>query len=233
MITLFELLRATPTQASSIREDIATTAAKIPGFGPSNVVYPSYFEGSWNIDKEIVEYRLKDPKIPTNLDLIRALQGYQGGRLGYQEKYLHYNNQIIQDRLFSSTSYYKALFKEPYVLSSWDISNPNLLTVSRTSGQVTEIKVTKRSIESPPNEAKSFAVGYSEYARIAQVEGSLQFGVPQLFGLRTLVRIKRDAEDARKLQGVERIYLHSGDTLDLAADPLVTVKTRFNMTRLD
>lgn len=232
-LILTQLTRSIPARASSIRQDIASTAAKIPGFGPSNIVYPNYFEGVWNVDKEISEYVVKDPKFQADLDLINASQSFQGQRLSYKEKYLAYNQQIIQDRLFSSSSYYKALLKEPYILAAWDISNPNLLTVSRTSGQITEIKVTKRSIETPPKDAKSFAVGFSEYARIAQVEGSLQFGVPKLYGLRTLVRIKRDAEDASVLQGVERIYLYAGDTLDLAADPLVTVKSRFTMTRVE
>ena len=233
--TLFlaELTRTSPARASSIRENIATTASRIPGFGPSNIVYPNYFEGIWNVEKEISEYTINDKKLQPNLDLINVLQAYQGLKLSYQEKYLNYNQQIIQDRLFSCSSYYKALFKEPYILTAWDISNPNLLTVSRTSGQITEIKVTKRSIESPPSDAKSFAVGYSEYARVAQVEGSLQSGVPQLYGLRKLVRIKREVEDGKKLQGVERTYLYSGDTLDLAADPLVTVKSRFTMTRVE
>ena len=230
---LRDLIRSRRVEASTIREDIASSASKIPGFGPSNIVYPEYFEGLWDVDQEISDYiQSESSSSPTSmLAFIQAMGSFKGQHLQYQDRYLTYNNQVIQDRAFNMNAYSKVLFKEPYILAAWDISNPNLLTVSRSSGQITEFKVTKRSMESPPSDANTFAVGYSEYARVAQVEGSIQFGVPQLFGLRHLVRIRRDVDDSNTLRGVERIYLYKGDTLDLAADPLVTVKSRFTMTR--
>jgi hypothetical protein len=226
--------KAQPT-VTTLREDIANSAAKIPGFGPSNVIYPDVFEGVWAVDKEVYDISSKNQANPPTIDLIDAIRPFQaqGKHIEYTEQYVRYNGQVVQDRAVSVSSYARAVLVEPSILCRWEPNNPNLLTLSRPSGQVTEIRVTKRALENLSSQA-SVAVGYSEYCRVAQVQGGVDMGggVPKLFAMRTLARIKQIEDDANKFTGVERMYIYAADTLDLGGEPLITIKSRFSMSRV-
>lgn len=224
--------------ANTLQEDIASNAAKIPGFGPTNIVYPDVFEGIWEVDKEIYDVipakKYATLPLPVTFSLIDTLVSYKNKHLLYKDYYSRYNGNVVLDRAISSTNYARNLFGENNIISTWDVANPNLLTVSRGNGEISELKVTKRAMEAPPS-AKEYTgstVGYSEYSRIAQVQGGLQFAVPRLFGMRVLTRLKQGEDsDGKQYKGVERIYVYEGDTLDIGAEPLLTIKTRFTMVK--
>ena len=228
--------------AQSLREDISNTAAKIPGFGASNVVYPDVFEGEWSVDKDIYDIFGKKgvdiASLPLTIDLLDRVRDYQRRKehLFFKERYSRYEGKVVLDRAISSSNYYRELLQEPNILSSWDVSNPNLLTVTTPQGKITEFRVTKRAVEeSPPaSEFSGLAVGYSEYSRVAEVDaGGLALAVPKVFGLRSLVRLKQDPEaEVPTFKGVERTYIYEANTLDIGFEPLITVKSRFIMKKI-
>jgi hypothetical protein len=99
--------------------------------------------------------------------------------------------------------------------------------VSTSDGLIVENKVTKRAVETGLGEG---AVGYSEYARVAEADAQgLQASVPKIFGVRRLQRLKLEGDGS--IRGVERMYVYRGDSLDLKDEPLAVVKSSFIMTR--
>ena len=100
--------------------------------------------------------------------------------------------------------------------------------MSTSDGLIVENKVTKRAVETGLGEG---AVGYSEYARVAEADAKgLQASVPKIYGVRRLQRLKQEG-DGSIIRGVERMYVYRGDSLDLKDEPLAVVKSSFIMTR--
>lgn len=222
--------------AATPLEDIATAAAKIPGFGPTDIIYPDVFQGEWEVDKEIyqAEGNDKSQNIPNTFDLVNALLPLPGTPKRIKYKHVYSNN--VLDRAISGTSFCRVLLNDANAIARWDVTNPNFVTISTSSGQTTEFKVTKRSMEDVPAKKDGAVVGYSEYARVAQVDGSIEYAVPKIFGVRTLVRLKQEERTHASapiiVKGVERLYVYAADSLDFGEKPLITVKSRFTMTKL-
>ena len=85
-------------------------------------------------------------------------------------------------------------------------------------GQTTEYKVTKRSTEILGETFDEGAIGYSEFSRIACVnKRSIQYAVPSLYAMRTLLRYKPTA-------GSEIIDGVIGKSFSTLVRPMVTPK---------
>jgi hypothetical protein len=99
--------------------------------------------------------------------------------LEYISNYVDYNGNIVLDRSFSESNKYKALLKKTYgssdkgvstgaskgVTATWELSNPNILTVTTSDNKVIGYKVTKRAVE---DKLGTGSFGLSEYSQIFQ-----------------------------------------------------------------
>jgi hypothetical protein len=99
--------------------------------------------------------------------------------LEYISNYVDYNGNIVLDRSFSESNKYQALLKKTYgssdksastgaskgVTASWELSNPNILTVTTSDNKVIGYKVTKRAVE---DKLGTGSFGLSEYSQIFQ-----------------------------------------------------------------
>jgi hypothetical protein len=125
--------------------------AKVPGFGPTDVTYPPYMQGVWDVQQRITNItrsgatnqREGDDDKLSSIPSIRAL--VFGSGLGadqvitYQRTYTVHEDKVVLDRQASTASLYKALIGvkgAPDV--QWDAGNPNVLTVT-VSGKVDEV----------------------------------------------------------------------------------------------
>ena len=145
---------------------------------------------------------------------------------------------VIADRGFNEENLWKARFAlagkgELYqegVSSRWDRANPNILTVSFPDGVVREIKVTKRSFESPGEDA----FGSSEFCRVADAAADAGVAsIPRLSALRVLRRWKRvEGGGEGGIEGLELVKYYP--TVSLSANPpaVMTVKARLKLERI-
>jgi len=145
---------------------------------------------------------------------------------------------VLADRGFNEENLWKArlalagkseLYQEG-VSSRWERRNPNVLTVSFPDGVVKEIKVTKRSFESPGEDA----FGSSEYCRVADAAADTGVAsIPRLSALRVLRRWKRvEGREGGTIEGLELVKYYP--TVSFSADPpaVMTLKARLKMERV-
>lgn len=247
--------RPSPAHAADAREAIAKAVSKIPGYGAPDTLYPSFFAGEWQVTREVVGLTIPpeeaDKVDPQDLAQAKA---QQGEKLTYTVRFLPYDEveggdaaaaaaegqekkgggMVIADRGFNEENLWKArlalagkseLYQEG-VSSRWERSNPNVLTVSFPDGVVREIKVTKRSFESPGEDA----FGSSEYCRVADAAADTGVAsIPRLSALRTLRRWKK-VEGG--IEGLELVKYYP--TVSFSADPpaVMTLKARLKMERV-
>ena len=85
----------------------------------------------------------------------------------YRQRYIERDGQVIADRLYNEPLKEAAMFPDKKVVAdrtTWDISNPNVLTLSYADGGVREVKVTKRSSDSQPEVSGFGTTGTSGYS---------------------------------------------------------------------
>jgi len=145
---------------------------------------------------------------------------------------------VIADRGFNEENLWRArlalagkseLYQEG-VSSRWERTNPNVLTVSFPDGVIREVKVTKRSFESPGEDA----FGSSEFCRVADAAADMGVAsVPRLSALRVLRRWKRrGGGEEGGIEGLELVKYYP--TVSLSADPpaVMTIKARLTLERI-
>ena len=208
------------------QESIARTAAKIPGFGPKDVVYPRVFEGKWLVKQNYtnIEITDKNTRIPRLVTKIKPNLVVK-----FERSYFTYQEEVLLDRQKNAKQLYSILFGDKYARGQWDPANANVLTVTTSDNILEEVRVTKRSVED--NTSVKNAVGYSEYARITEADIGLQT-VPYFFSHRLLARYKY-VEATDTILGLERTYYYPGESLDLGGEqPIAVVKSKVEMTRV-
>jgi hypothetical protein len=232
----------------NIREEIARGAAAVPGFGQTDVFSPQSFAGKWRCELEISDVI---DNVPEASALLKEAVPYVTAFVNkkpvvYMRSFVTGpDGQVVEDRGFGARSLTDALQgtqKENDARSSWDRSNPNVLTFSTSrggvggSGVTTETKVTKRAIEKlDPDASGAAQVGFSEYSRLAELNSGEGIGtsVPTLFGKRVLGRLK-EVEPGKKIGGLYRIFYYQADYVEMGGalpQPILTLKSRFTMTR--
>ena len=190
-----------------IRESLAKSAAGLPGMGVPDIIYPRNFIGVWNVEEKITSYS------PETMDLASfplwhgLYDAFSTGRcLNYTAYFIPSDSGVVLDRASSGTSFASTvlLLKDQEIAASWNMRNPNLLSLS-FKGIVTEIKVTKRAVENLQGNGEG-VIGFSEFARIAVVgaKSGLQAGVPGIWGLRTLVRFRPTSPSSEDVDGLVR-----------------------------
>ena len=145
------------------------------------------FRGRWKVTRTIVDVAtpLGLDKAPAAELRIAERQQRAAAPVTFDARFVatsdtaSYGERVIPDRAFNAEQREAALTGEPIddFDARWSASNPNVVTMRRRStGEVTETKVTKRSTEAPaPN-----AFGTSEYARVADAGSSgVLGGVPR------------------------------------------------------
>ena len=235
--------RADDLLPADMREQVAKAASKLPGMGIPDVYYPkNLYLGEWIVEENISSYdesTAVKTAVAIDFKLFQGLQSFatDGKPLRYKSYYIPTEGGVVLDRSASTSSFAAALLNSASasrgISTQWSQQNPNLLTISDPSGQIVEYKVTKRSTEVLSDTFDDGAIGYSEFTRVACVNGkSIQYAVPSLYAMRTLVRYKPVPAEG-SIEGIMRRYLYSSDTVDLGKPtPLVTVKSKFNMRRI-
>jgi len=235
--------------AASGVEEIRKAASLLPGYGPPDIIYPAPFIGRWRVSRTVA-----DVQAPLGDSAAPAEQlSFARGRLAlgrpdvYEARFLGITDSdgAIADRAFNAERRQAALSDSPSsrIEARWEPSNPNVLTLARGGGSIVEIKVTKRSYESPrPN-----AFGTSEYARIADAgsEGVLG-GVPLIRASRVQARYRWDDNGGdgavtppSSVKQIEALELEqvfdpsaTGFTDLAGASPVLTVKARLTYSRI-
>ena len=222
------LVRAAETPAEAIR---LLTSKTIPGLGPPDIYYPSYFIGSWKVTCVISssddmfwnDLKSNGVNLPVTIVSKMRFVPYDAGRefTENQEEYPRRSNNVpaIADRAFNEQSYYAALSEElnrlysttkptlPSIQSAtWTSTNPNVLSLSYANGSMKEIKVTKRSLDVSDDGKSIFS---SEFRRITYIPpppsaNSIVGGIPSISKSRVLTKWKQSTTAATD-DGINRI----------------------------
>jgi hypothetical protein len=234
MMLSFPVIVGTPLSAHAASpldagEAIRRSAAKIPGYGQTDVFYPKSFAGTWTMTRD-VEFNGR-PDSTTRLtypfrfipsiedDSVVADRGYNQAELEKAiTRTIREGGNNDSDSTHSSPS---GTRKYDY---DWIQSNPNDLRITLSDGTRKEIKVTKRATERTDDTVSS-----SEFQRITQDDAR---GVPVISARRVVSKWK--AVDSSTLEGIEIIYdMGGGDPLAEATSqtPSVLSKSRMHLTR--
>lgn len=225
-----------PVYASdtTFRETIAKSVAVLPGMGQPDVYYPKEFAGSWDVDQKYSE--IAEQQSTTRF--INILQKLPIPTVQFEANFIERNGNVILDRSFAETNRYRSMFKNSdasaiAAKAQWDPTNPNVITISTSDNLIIEEKVTKRAVE---QNLEPGTFGYSEYYRLAEADATgLQYSVPKIFGVRKMDRFRMDDAGGegkiQRINGVERMYVYSGDSVDIKDVPFAVVKSSFVMIR--
>lgn len=119
--------------ASQMREGVARSAAKIPGFGQPDVFYPTDWLGDWKTTVSITDVTVRNGAEGNDLPLcIGTLKS--GTEHSYVRKFIKYDGHVVRDR--SSGDDFKSLCDADQVLSFWEPSNPNIRNLRFGNGKV-------------------------------------------------------------------------------------------------
>ena len=231
---------------SDVKEEIRKAASVVPGYGPSDLLFPNAFQGRWMVTRSVVDvqYPLGKDKAPRE-EVALAERQLEAGAAGvsFDARYVEtddpgaFGDKVIPDRAFNAERRASALQGLPLddLEARWSSSNPNVVTMrNRRIGSVVETKVTKRSVE-----GENGAFGTSEYARVADAgsEGVLG-GVPRILATRERVRYRYPVDGGRptRIEGLEITDLFDPTQTgfaDLAgASPVLKVKARLTLERI-
>ena len=139
---------------------------------------------------------------------------------------------VVIDRAFEAESRARAGAYGPgfeAAKARWEPSNPNVCTLESATGALLELKVTKRSFESPgPG-----GFGSSEYSRVAVAQGGVA-AVPQILARRLQTRYRFD-DNASMIEALEIQNVYDPQASGFAdlngAQPVATVKSRLTLSR--
>ena len=110
------------------KESIANVAQYIPGFGQPDVYYPPNWFGFWHVRKSITEISSLSPSLSQVSKLKQFLN--DGSPLEYDNHFVLFNNKVILDRAYSLTSYYRNLYKDDNIITTWNPADPNIIYFS-------------------------------------------------------------------------------------------------------
>lgn len=231
---------------ADVKEEIRKAASVVPGYGPSDLLFPNAFQGRWKVTRSVVDvqYPLGKDKAPRE-EVALAERQLEAGAAGvsFDARYVEtddpgaFGDKVIPDRAFNAERRASALQGLPLddLEARWSSSNPNVVTMrNRRKMSVVETKVTKRSVE-----GENGAFGTSEYARVADAgsEGVLG-GVPRILATRERVRYRYPVDGGRptRIEGLEITDLFDPTQTgfaDLAgASPVLKVKARLTLERI-
>lgn len=212
-----------PSQAAApldAGEAIRRSAANIPGYGPTDVFFPSTLAGTWQMNREVDFGNGREPL-----------------RLSYPFRFIPSidDNAVVADRGFNQAELEQAIAKavtgredaSSAVRSyDWVPSNPNDLRIVLSDGSRKEIKVTKRATELTDETVSS-----SEFQRITQDDAR---GIPTISARRVMTKWKVINDST--LEGLEIIYsMPGGDPLAATAgtqgSPTLLSKSRLLLQR--
>ena len=245
------LVAAPPSVArADVKEEIRKAASVIPGYGPSDLLFPNAFRGRWKVTRSVVDvqYPLGKDKVPADeVDLVEKQLAAGNDGIVYEARFVEtddpgaFGDSVIPDRAFNAEQRESALKALPLdeLEARWSSSNPNVVTMrNKRTGTVTETKVTKRSTETPEGGG---AFGTSEYARVADAgsEGVLG-GVPRILATRERARYRYSVTERgqrpTRIEALEIADLFDPTQTgfaDLAgATPVLKVKARLTLDRV-
>lgn len=179
--------KAAPATAG---EAVRRYSANLPGYGPTDVFYPSSWKGSWTMRREVVSN--DNPSAKVFEYPVRFLQSVQ-------------EDVVVADRGFNEASLETVLRDSDAVQSVvWTVTNPNDRRLVFTDGKRKDIKVTKRATE-----LTATTVVSSEFQRVSQDDAR---GIPVISARRVLTKWKMD--DDGLIEALELVYdLGGGDPL--------------------
>jgi len=218
-----------------VGEQIRQIAAVLPNMGKPDIYYPLTYEGDWTVEREVTE--VNAPLSGERPILVKGLEQSKGQKSTFRRFFSRYNGNVILDRSISTTNEINSMSSDGPVLATFDPANPNTLLVTTSTGKKIDIRVTKRSVEDMANvvngnqqqdaSATVGGVSFSEFSRVTE-EGP--DSPPRQWGVRILGRYKQLSDD--EIVGLERLYLYSGDTLDMGGKPDEVVKSRLSLKRV-
>jgi hypothetical protein len=122
-ITEFSLI-----SSPDIRESIAKSFSYLPGYGQPDIYYPLFFLGDWTAQTQLSTSISNGYNssffIPFDKSIISS------------RKYINYRDNIILDRSYSDTSYYRNLLNDPNLITIWDFQNPNNFKIVLSDSKV-------------------------------------------------------------------------------------------------
>eukprot|EP00581_Thalassiosira_minuscula_P003066 CAMPEP_0183744402 /NCGR_PEP_ID=MMETSP0737-20130205/65710_1 /TAXON_ID=385413 /ORGANISM="Thalassiosira miniscula, Strain CCMP1093" /LENGTH=402 /DNA_ID=CAMNT_0025980043 /DNA_START=57 /DNA_END=1265 /DNA_ORIENTATION=+ len=212
---------AAETPAETIR---LLSSKTIPGLGPPDIYYPSYFVGKWKVTKIIAtsddnfwnDPKLKSDGVSLPLTLVSEMRfvpydagkDFTDGNNGGDGSSNPNDVPAIADRAFNERSYYASLANTlnsskskttkasmPSIQSlNWTPTNPNVLSLAYADGSSKEVKVTKRSSDVSADGSGVFS---SEFRRVTDVPSSegVAGGIPKIYKSRLLTKWKRGNEE--------------------------------------
>ncbi len=212
-----------PVQAASpldTGEAIRRSASSIPGFGPTDVFFPSSLAGTWKMTRDVDFGNDRQPlRLSYPFRFIRSIE----------------DDAVIADRGFNQAELEKAILttighKDEMASSvrsyEWVQSNPNDLRLVLSDGARKEIKVTKRATE-----RSDTTVSSSEFQRITQED---QRGIPDVSARRVMTKWK--ILNDYTMEGLEIMYsMPGGDPMTAGslgnASPTLLSKSRMLLQR--
>jgi hypothetical protein len=197
-------------------EAIRRSAASIPGFGPTDVFFPTRLVGSWKMTREVeISGRQQPIRLSYPYRFIKSIE----------------DDAVVADRGSNQAELEKALVKavmgtEVSSVRSyeWVMTNPNDLRLVLADGSKKEIKVTKRATERTDGTVTS-----SEFQRVTKED---ERGIPVISARRVLTKWK--IIDDSTLEGFEVVYsMAGGDPMAAAspAQPSILSKSRLYLER--
>ena len=152
----------------------------------------------------------------------------------YETRFLDYGDgeHVVIDRAFEAESRARAGAYGPgfeAAKARWEPSNPNVCTLEAATGALLELKVTKRSFESPgPG-----GFGSSEYSRVAVAQGGVA-AVPQILARRLQTRYRWEPS-ASIIEALEIQNVYDPQATGFAdlngAQPVAVIKSRLTLER--
>ena len=148
---------------ASLLPAVADQAWEALGGGPSDLYFPSFFEGTWDVSSLLVDISTPlGPKFVTNPEsLERARRDDLGKTARYRVRWIKpsqdEDKRVIFDRAFNTESLLSMYYTETEGWGErieWDPSNPNILSVSLPRGQSIRTRVTRRSSSSDSKEKR-------------------------------------------------------------------------------
>ena len=209
--------------ADAPAESLRKAASNIPGLGPPDVLFPAVFKGRWRVQRTVAGRTGAASLLASSPDAE-----------SYETRFLDYGDgeHVVIDRAFENESRsraggYGTSFES--AKARWEPSNPNVCTLESSDGALLELKVTKRSFESPgPG-----GFGSSEYSRVAVAQGGVA-AVPQILARRLQTRYRFD-DNASTIEALEIQNVYDPQATGFAdlngAQPVATVKSRLTLSR--
>mmetsp|Transcript_27072 Transcript_27072/g.59499 ORF Transcript_27072/g.59499 Transcript_27072/m.59499 type:complete len:332 (-) Transcript_27072:6-1001(-) len=152
-----------------VRERIADTASAIPGYGPTDVYYPPWLQGSWSAQRELVAVEM-----PQGTELAGELAAQAQLLLGtprasdrYSLRYFDYKGNVISDRAQNLPSIFLNPLRNAELLdASWEETNANVIkaTLRQPGGilKTLDLRVARRAVGVPEGREEDI-FNYSEF----------------------------------------------------------------------